>query len=185
MQGIVSLLDAASEQAVRALWNELDRDWNLREGVRSAPIPHISYHVAETYDLTRIGHIPRRVAVETPPLRARIIGLDRFTEIEPVLYLAVERSAALLTLHASIWRAVEDAGIARDAWKVYAPTYWVPHLTLAMGDLTEETLKAVRAAWSGRDLKRSLNISAISLFAERSYTPLEQVQLSGTSGVPG
>ena len=182
MQGIVSLLDAASEEVVRSLWAKLARGWGLREGPRSAPVPHISYHVAEEYDLARVGPLMRCVAADAAPLSVRITGVQAFTEAEPVMYLAVERSAELLALHTAIWNAIEDAGIAHDTWKVYAPEYWVPHVTLAMGDLTRETLEEIVSAWSGRDMRRTVRVSAISFFGEASYTPIEQVQLSGPGG---
>jgi 2'-5' RNA ligase len=179
MQGIVSLLDADSEQAVRSLWDELAREWNLREAARLAPIPHISYHVAEGYDLARIGLVMRRIGADAPPLNVRITGFGEFTAVGPVLYLAIARDTALDSLHASIWKALDDGDIARNSWRLYAPETWVPHVTLAMGDLTAETLASLLTKWSGRDARMEARISAISLFGDGSYTPLEQVELSG------
>lgn len=183
MQGIVSLLDDTSARAVRALWDELERVWRLREAARSVPLPHLSYHVADGYDIPRASEALRRVAMRTPPLTVRVTGLGAFTEIQPVLYLAVERDATLDALHAAIWRELAETDTARDPWPIYAPATWVPHVTLAMGDLTAEKLTALLAAWATRDVRRTMRIDALSLFGDVAYTPLEQVQLSGTGGV--
>lgn len=143
------------------------------------PLPHLSYHVAESYDLPRASAALRRAATQTPPLTTRITGLGAFTAIQPVLYLAAERDAALDALHAAIWRELAETFAARDPWPIYAPATWIPHITLAMGDLTAEKLPALLDAWSGRDLSRTARIDALSLFGDVAYTPLDQVQLSG------
>jgi hypothetical protein len=161
--GIVSLLDAASERATRALWAELDARYGLREVTQRVPWPHYSYHVAEDYDLARLEEPLRRVAAQTEPFAATITGLGAFEATEPVLYLAVERNAALDTLHAALWRELAAADLAQGASPLYAPELWQPHITLAQRDLSLETLRAIRADWAGRDLRRMLWIDNLTL----------------------
>lgn len=184
MQGIVTLLDGASAPVVRALWSELERDWGLRGAARAVPFPHLSYQIAVEYDQERTGEAMRRVASRMAPFAVRITGLGAFTAIEPVLYLAVERSPALDALHSALWREMEEIGFAREPSLLYAPASWVPHVTLAQRDLSAETLAAVLAAWSGRDLRQEARIGDLGLFAGESYTPKELVQLS-EAGVAG
>lgn len=175
MPGIISLLDAASEQAVRALWDELEARYGLREAPRSVPFPHCSYQIAEAYDLSRLAETLPRVAARHAPFTVRVTGLGAFDAPEPVLYLAVERNAALDALHAALWRAVTQAkGMARALSPLYAPGSWVPHVTLAHRDLTLEGLRAIQSAWAGRDLRREVQVSDLALGGQAPSQPPEQ-----------
>jgi 2'-5' RNA ligase len=161
--GIVSLLDAASERATRALWAELDARYGLREVTQRVPWPHYSYHVAEDYALAHLEEPLRRVAAQTEPFAATITGLGAFEATEPVLYLAVERNAALDALHAALWRELAAVDLAQGASPFYAPEPWQPHITLAQRDLTLATLRAIQAEWSGRDVRRMLWVDNLTL----------------------
>ncbi len=186
MQGIVSLLDDASAQATRALWAELERKHGLREAARSTPYPHISFYLAEDYDLARVGMVMRSMAAHIAPFTLRIIGLGAFTAFEPVLYLAVERTPALDALHATLWRVLANERVAREPSPLYASASWIPHVTLAQRDLTPEALESLLTAWSSRDFRRDVFVSDLTLLyrrpGEASYAPLEQVMLSSAGG---
>ncbi len=179
--GIVSLLDSASAQTTRALFAELDERYGLREEVQRVPWPHLSYHLAEAYDLERLAEPLRRVAAQTPPFTATITGLGGFEAPEPVLYLAVERGSALGALHAALWRELGSAGVAQGVAPLYAPEPWQPHITLAMHDLTLETLRAIQAEWAGRDLRRAVWVDTLTLLygaaGATTYQPLMRVAL--------
>jgi 2'-5' RNA ligase len=189
MDAIVSLLDDASAQSVRALWAELEREHGLGEVARIVPYPHVSYHLAEDYDLARIGDTLGRVAERAAPFTARVTGLGAFRASEPVLYLAIERNPALDAVHAAIWRelAVEGMeGVAREPSPLYEGATWAPHVTLAQRDLTSATLESLLSAWSARDFRRDVSISALTLLSRRSgevaYAPIERRELSGGGG---
>lgn len=186
MQGIASLLDEASAQAVRALWAELEREHGLCEAARSVPYPHVSYHLAEDYDLARIGALMRRIAAQIAPFTMRIRGLGAFTAVEPVLYLAVERTPGLDALHATLWRELANERVATTPSPLYASATWIPHVTLAQRDLTPEALDSLLTAWSSRDFHRDVFVSDLTLLyrrtGEASYTPLERLKLSGADG---
>lgn len=166
MHAIVSLLDDASAQAVRALWGELAREYGLGEVARIVPYPHVSYHVAEDYDLARIDEALSRVAEHVAPFTTRVTGLGAFRASELVLYLAIERNPALDALHAAVWRelaAERPGGLARESSPLYAGATWVPHVTLAQRDLTPAALESLLSSWSARDFRRDVSISDLAL----------------------
>lgn len=187
--GIVSLLDAASEQATRALWAELETRYGLREVVQRVPWPHFSYHVADDYDLARLAEPLQRVAAQTEPFAAIITGLGGFEAPKPVLYLAVERNAALDGLHAALWRELErDTTLAQGVSPLYASALWQPHITLAQHDLSLEALRAIQAEWAGRDLRRAVWVDNLTLLYRTAdattHQPLRRRSLgdAGDSG---
>ncbi|HEY8323042.1 MAG TPA: 2'-5' RNA ligase family protein [Ktedonobacterales bacterium] len=185
MQGIVSLLDDASERAVRALWAELETRHDLREAPRSVPFPHCSYQIAAEYDLATLGAILSQVAARHAPFSVDVSGLGAFEAPEPVLYLAVRRNAALDALHAALWRALVEGGVAREWSPLYAPDSWVPHITLAQRDLTPEGLRAIQSAWADRDLRREVRFSDLTLGVQApgqaAQRPLLRFPLGGSA----
>ncbi|HET9111412.1 MAG TPA: 2'-5' RNA ligase family protein [Ktedonobacterales bacterium] len=175
MDGVVSLLDRTSEQVVRALWDELAERYDLRDGAQRVPHPHFSYHIAEGYDLARTEAALAHVAAQVQPFTVHVTGLGAFERPEEVLYLAVARNAALDRLHAALWRALAEDGVTQGASPLYAPDSWIPHITLAQGDLTLDLLHAIQSAWAERDVRREVWVSDLTLLSQTpgaaSHTP--------------
>ncbi|HKT37314.1 MAG TPA: 2'-5' RNA ligase family protein [Ktedonobacterales bacterium] len=195
MLGVVSLLHGADERAVRDLWAELAADYGLGEAPRRVPFPHVSYQIAADYDRVRLEEALAREAVRHAPIRVTLTGLGAFAAPEPVLYLAVERNAALDALHAALWQSLVAGDVARQWSPLYAPGSWVPHITLAQLDLTLEGLRAIQSAWSGRDLRREVWLSDLALGGDPpgqqpepdqlGQQPLMRVALGGVMGADG
>lgn len=186
MLGVVSLLHGPDKRAVRDLWAELETNYGLGEAPRQVPFPHISYQIAEEYDRARLAEALAREAARRGPIRVTLTGLGAFAAPEPVVYLAVERNAALDALHATLWRSLVEGGIARQWSPLYAPGSWVPHITLAQLDLTLESLGAIQSAWSGRDLRREVWLSDLALGGDPpGQQPLMRFALGGATSTVG
>ncbi len=132
MDGIVSLLDQTHDALVREIWAELEREFGLggQSGIR---YPHVSYHVAQRYDATRLEQALPRVLRDVVPFPMRTTGLGIFTGARPVLFVPVVRGPGLTRLHNALWGAATPA--AEGLVEVYGPDTWVPHITLAYGDI--------------------------------------------------
>ena len=183
MDGVVSLLDSASEQAVRALWAELAERHHVSVAAQRVPYPHVSYQIAENYDLARTEAAIARVAAQVQPFTVTVTGLGAFEGPDVVLYLDVARNAALDRLHVTLWQALAEAGAARSASPLYAPDVWVPHITLAQGDLTPAALHAIQSAWAERDVRREVWVSDLTLLSQApgaaSHAPAMRFTLGG------
>jgi 2'-5' RNA ligase len=140
LHGIVSLLDGEHYAAVEALWAELEREFGL-QGIYVTPYPHFSYQVAADYEVERLTAILQRFALQSRAFRASTAGLGVFTGPQPVLYVPLVRSLELTQYHQSLWQAVAPA--ARGPVAYYQPARWLPHITLAHGDLDRERLAEV------------------------------------------
>jgi hypothetical protein len=148
MHAVVSLLDGRHYRVVEGLWAELDRAFGLR-GVAVTPFPHFSYQVAAGYDPDTLRPILQRRARDQPPFRVRTGGLGLFTGASPVLYVPVVRDEALTRFHGALWSSLAGAGAG--VLPYYRPEHWLPHITLAHGDLTGDDLPAIVRALGGRD----------------------------------
>lgn len=161
MHGIVSLLDKDHYQLVEEIWAGLDHDLGLR-GVYVTPYPHFSYHVAEQYDLDALQPLLQQFAADTAPFRVLTTGLGVFTDgLNPVVYVNVARSPQLSALNAALWPLVAPASAGIVGY--YHPDQWVPHITLAHGDVTRENLSTVVGALSRWDYTWSIPIDNLAL----------------------
>ena len=95
MQGVVSLLDDQHYARVEAIWEELGQKFDVR-GMYVTPYPHFSFQVAEAYDEAACESYLRSLAARTRPFRVRTAGLGIFTVANPILYINVVRSPAII-----------------------------------------------------------------------------------------
>ncbi len=137
MNGIASLLDQAASQHVERLWRELETDCGL-VGVRVTPFPHFSWQVTEGYDLPRLKTTLQKTARGMQPFVVHTAGLGLFTGESPVIYVPIVREKSLLRLHEMLWERTKKLAIRPASY--YAPDQWIPHITLAYGDVDMESL---------------------------------------------
>jgi hypothetical protein len=64
--------------------------------------------------------------------------LGIFTGEHPVLYLPMVKSVEMIALHREIWDQVQP--YSKESQLYYSPPLWVPHISLAVKDLTEANL---------------------------------------------
>jgi 2'-5' RNA ligase len=158
--GIVSLLDDEHREKVEALWADLDGRFGLR-GIYVTPYPHFSYQVSTVYDLEHLTPILERFALQSREFRVRTAGLGIFTGPHPVLYVPVVRNPELTQYHQSLWQVVAQAagGIVAH----YHPARWLPHITLAHGDLDLEILAGVLRYLGERSFNWQIAIDNLTL----------------------
>jgi 2'-5' RNA ligase len=140
MQAIVTLLDAAANSRIEAVWQMLDLKCGLK-WIKKTPYPHFSWQSAEKFPDDETIATLQQVADHTRPFRITTSGLGVFTGSQPVVYLVVTKDERLLRLHKAIWQAIRSEELGVNAY--YSPKSWVPHITLAFEDVD---LKAVECA---------------------------------------
>ncbi len=170
MQAIVSALDDPHREMVENIWGELKAVFGL-QGVAGSTRPHFTYHVAAAYDPVAVEGALAVVARETPPFAIRTHGLGVFRGEETVLYLHISPSPELATVHRSVWDAV--AAIATEPKLVYAAATWVPHITLAIGDLTAEMLPLALRFLNRREYNWAIPVTNVCLIEDTASASAE------------
>jgi 2'-5' RNA ligase len=165
MQAIVSALDDPHREMVDNIWGELKAVFGL-QGVVGSARPHITYHVADTYDASAIGDALSAIARTTRPFAIETHGLGVFRGDETVLYLHVSPSPVLAAMHQRVWDAALP--IATAPKPVFAAATWVPHITLAIGDLTEDVLPLALQLLNRRTYEWSIPITNVCLIEDTS-----------------
>ena len=160
MQGIVSLLDGEAREWVEQLWDELRRDFGVR-GIHAKRFPHFSYHVAEEYDLARLRPGLERLAGAARSFSAQTSGIGIFTRKAPVIYLPVVRSGELQRIHGDVARLAEPLAVGINEY--YAAEIWIPHISVAEGDVDILVLPEIVRRFGERNLRWELRVTNLAV----------------------
>jgi 2'-5' RNA ligase len=88
-------------------------------------------------------------------------GLGIFTGTKPVLYIPVVRSPQLTELHREFWP--EICKTASGVLSYYAPNMWMPHITIAQGDINHDRLPHVIQLLSERDFAWDITVDNLAV----------------------
>lgn len=163
MYGVVALLDDQHCEMVEALWSEFKREFGT-DSAYSSPVPHFSYHVADSYNMERLEPILKRVVSQTRPFRVKTNGLGIFTGAQPVLYIPVVRNRAMATLHQRLWSPL--ATVTTNPLPYYHPDNWRPHITLTHRNVEHDLLPKVVRLLSSREFMWEIRIETIAVIRD-------------------
>jgi 2'-5' RNA ligase len=135
MYAIISRLDETHDRLVRDLWRQLETDCGLT-AIQKVPIPHFTWAGAAEYDQPRLEDALRAIARAAQPFTVRCGGVGVFPGEKPVIYAALVKDADLLHFHERVWQVTGP--LADAPYLYYSPELWMPHITLAYGDVTPE-----------------------------------------------
>ena len=137
MHAIISELDTQSSDVVKELWGRLREACGLM-AIYKLPTPHITWFVAETLDVQSVEAIIADLSSRSRELSTYVFGFGIFSGQRPVFYLPLVKSQAMIDLHNEIWSQV--IAFSQRPNRYYSPNLWLPHITLAINDITKESL---------------------------------------------
>jgi 2'-5' RNA ligase len=137
MIAIASLLNMQANQQVQHVWDLLDANCGLSE-MQLTPLPHFTWHSAENYQLDIAEPILRKITVHFTPFVVSTAGIGIFTGPTPVLYLALVKTQVMMNIHKILWNELAPLGNMVNEY--YSPARWMPHITLAIRDITPQNL---------------------------------------------
>jgi 2'-5' RNA ligase len=131
--GIVANLRGQPYREVRRLWALFERKYGCK-AIQAYSHPHVSFQAAKTRDIRRLKADFSEVVSQIGPFELEVNGVRHFRK--DVIYLPVRRTRELVKIHKQVHRFLETH--CQDLFELYAPEHWIPHVTLAMEDLTED-----------------------------------------------
>jgi len=170
MHGIVALLDNEHTSRVEALWDELHDSCGLM-CIQMTPFPHFSWHIAEKYNFNQLEEKLALIARQTAPFTIRTAGLGVFTGENPVVYINIVKDSELLELHQHIWTETQPMGSSVS--HLYAPDQWMPHITLANRDVTDNNLPCIFSTLGGRAFTWEIQVTCFALGYQENDAPGE------------
>ena len=137
MHAILSELDTQTKATVIDLWQKLYDSCGL-SAIYEIATPHLTWLGAEEINYQRSSPILTQIAEQMHPMTLHTFGLGLFSGNHPTLYLPIVKSREMIALHEEIWDQIQP--FSKDVKLYYSPRLWVPHITLALKDLTRENL---------------------------------------------
>jgi len=157
---IVSELDGDAHATIQAIWHELEEACGLK-AIKMFPLAHFTWQGAGFYDIEPLEEALDRLARVTSPLVIRAGGLGIFTGDSPVIYIPLVKDTALVRFHQEMW--VQTQAYAHHNNPFYAPDMWVPHISLALMDVTRENIGCVIERLAFRSLELTLQVNNLAL----------------------
>ena len=159
MNGIVSLLDDKHYKLVENLWAELEREFSI-QGIYVTPFPHFSYQVAEHYEVELLESVLQRFVLKSAKFKVKTTGLGIFTGVQPVLFIPVVRSPEITLFHQTLW--LEISGVGSGIIAYYSAENWIPHVTLAQGDIHPDNLPEIVRFLSKREFNWEITVNNLA-----------------------
>ncbi len=167
MHGLVSLLPEPYYTQVEEIWQMLENECNLT-GIKVTPFPHFSWLIASDFDWGALERTLKEIAHKTRPFTVNTGGIGVFSGISPVIFIPVIRTQALNKLHQRIWDAIQPLG--EEISSYYAPQNWIPHISLAYMDVTEENISCAMQKLAFKSYNWEIKVDNISFIYEPEDT---------------
>lgn len=165
MYAIISELDADSSAYVRNLWYRFREACGLK-GIYDLPTPHLTWFTAEDLDIPASASIIANLAVSTRKMITYVYGVGIFSGVRPVIYLPMVKSKGMIDLHHQIWDQVQ--GFADLPNWYYTPPHWLPHITLAVNDLSPENLVCALELVSFETIEMTVTVNNLLIVAQET-----------------
>lgn len=160
MFAIVSLLDQAADQRVRAIHNELESKCGLK-GIRLFPYPHFTWIGGDSCQMDKTEAMIASLAATVNQITVTTTGLGLFTGPSPVIFIPLVKTAELIRIHQLVW--ADSRTSADDLHPFYQPGLWVPHITLALMDVNIQNLGCALNLLSFQSFEMNIQVNNLAL----------------------
>jgi len=158
--GVASLLTGVVKQEVLRYWELVEREYGS-VGVKSFDYPNLGFQGGDCEDVKSLGNELQELILQVNSIEIQIHGFDYFTHPNNVIYLKVVPSTELQQFHKKIHNIM--AKHCKTVFSYYIPETWVPHVSIAMEDLTLENLKKFQHNFSEYSPLFKQKLSTIAL----------------------
>lgn len=178
MFAVASLFDPQSKERIWDIWNKLESRCGLN-GIKATPYPHFSWLGFDDMDWMAVRERLIGISNDIKPFQVQTAGLGIFTGKRLILYISLVKTPLLLAAHKKIWKSI-SASISQPN-PFYAPNRWMPHITIAYGDLDAGKLSCALDGLVEDVLDFTINIDNISVIFQTPFSIgiREEFQLSG------
>ncbi len=180
--GVMALVDGPLGEEVERLWRLFEVEYGS-VGVQTFDRPNLTFGGGPCNDLPGLELGVAEQVGRLRPFDLRIRGVGTFHDPGRAIYLAVERTDRLASIHRAFDRVL--ARTCDGPFTLYRPAAWVPHITLAMGDLTEEVFESARTRLATYDRTFTHTVDHIGLARSRPDGPGFELARQWTLPRPG
>ncbi|MEI5908068.1 2'-5' RNA ligase family protein [Bacillus spongiae] len=158
--GIASILTGNERNEVLRYWDLFETKYNSI-GVQSFDYPNLGFQGGNCSSIDSVKDELSNLCMELPLIEVIVEGFGFFEAPSKVVYLKVLKTDELIELH----RKINDylAKYCEDLFELYIPEYWIPHITLAMGDLSETDFNSFKESYKDYSPSFKQTISKLAL----------------------
>ena len=80
-----------------------------------------------------------------------------FSGVQPVIFIPLVKSPQLIEFHQKIWQRLKSCGTGISPY--YSPDNWVPHISLAYSDVTQENIGLVMESLAFRTFNWAFEVN--------------------------
>jgi 2'-5' RNA ligase len=177
--GVLSILEENVLDEVLRLWNLFETKYGST-GVRSFAYPNLTFQAGRCHDVEPIENALSSLSGHLRPFELIIDGLGSFETHSKVIFLKVKLTEELRHINQLVNRMLQRQ--CEEVFDNYLPERWVPHVTVAMGDLTDANWEQGARDLSGFHPHYRQRISNIHLVQVCDETGIIEIVKSCTLG---
>jgi 2'-5' RNA ligase len=163
--GVVTLIEGRAGEQVHALWERLRSELGP-QAIAEMTTPHMTYHVADSYDLARVRSLFERIAEERRTFEVGTPGIGLISRIGGgVTFLNVSRTPELDELHGHLWDPCCTASEGQ-VYDRYRAATWMPHVTLSYAPEVQDAAGLLVEAMRAEALPRSVPIDNLAIIED-------------------
>ncbi len=144
--GVMAALEGPALEEARRLWKWFEDQYGCRE-VYTSWIPHLAFQGGTCDDIAPIARGFDQLASTVIPFDLVTDGIATFEAPVRVIYMRVILTDELRQFHRHINQFLEAH--CQKTLDLYQPDRWVPHISLAVEDISEESFKQALQELSG------------------------------------
>jgi len=178
--GIVTILDEQRVPQVYNILKELQHIFDLPQENLTL-IPHLTWHISESLDVPSVLNVLAEWAKRKRRFTARAVGLGMFCGTLPIVYIPVIKDPSLRHFHQQLWKLI--APLTSQVSTYYSPREWIPHITLAYGDIHPEALGCAFQQLAYRPIGLEIPIEKIAFGSKSnddSWKIIQEFRLIGS-----
>jgi 2'-5' RNA ligase len=145
--GLVSILEGKWHDEVINLWKLMEGKYET-VGIQQFDHPHLTFQGGMKTNKNDISKELQEFASKIKPFNIEIDGFSHFDDM--VIYLEVKKSRRLLDLNRKCNKFLKKYC---DVITLYTPESWIPHITIAMDDLTPANFKKAWGILKNREFR--------------------------------
>lgn len=133
--GVLSILEGDVLTEAQRLWRLFETEY-ASTGVQSFDWPNVTFQAGHCDDVSRLEDDLGTLARNLPPFEIVVDGLAHFESQPKTVYLQVLPTDDVRRVNRAVNEMLEHH--CAKVFKPYRPKNWIPHVTVAMKDLTDE-----------------------------------------------
>jgi len=172
LNGLITQLPQYIEDEVGNIWDRLHALFGINR-VKSTTLPHLTWVIARECDEKQVKDAIDNLRKRHFPFVIKTNGIGIFTGKRPAVYIQIKPTIELLRFQSTLFEVFSK--LAKNPKKHYKPQRWIPHISLAIEDVTNENISDIIAYLLPITFKHDVRIESLSLVRRREGMDMEVV----------